>query len=188
MKQYLIIALLLILPFTAVAGEVLQTKHDEAHRLADEFTVKLKQELVNAMKEGGPVHAIEVCRIKAPEIAKNLSAESGWHVKRVSLKPRGKTAYADNWERTTLYRFEEQASSGRDIKTLEKIEIVKTEGRDTIRYMKAIPTGGICLTCHGDSINESIKLKLSEYYPRDKATGYKAGDIRGAFSFRQTVK
>ena len=47
--------------------------------------------------------------------------------------------------------------------------------------MKAIPTGKVCLTCHGSNINPNLRTKINELYPEDKAYDYKIGDIRGAF-------
>lgn len=47
--------------------------------------------------------------------------------------------------------------------------------------MKAIPTAGLCLQCHGTAINPEVSAKLNELYPHDKAVGYREGDIRGAF-------
>ena len=48
--------------------------------------------------------------------------------------------------------------------------------------MKAIPTGGICLTCHGTGLSPDIDAVLSQSYPHDLARGYEVGDVRGAFS------
>ena len=39
----------------------------------------------------------------------------------------------------------------------------------------------MCLQCHGQSIAPDVREKLSGLYPEDKATGYREGDIRGAF-------
>jgi hypothetical protein len=47
--------------------------------------------------------------------------------------------------------------------------------------MKAIPTGAVCLTCHGTEVKPEVLTKIKELYPNDKATGYQEGDIRGAF-------
>ena len=47
--------------------------------------------------------------------------------------------------------------------------------------MKAIPTGEVCLTCHGSNIKASLQIRINELYPDDKAYGFKIGDIRGAF-------
>jgi hypothetical protein len=47
--------------------------------------------------------------------------------------------------------------------------------------MQAIPTGALCLQCHGENISPEVQAELARLYPEDKATGYSAGDIRGAF-------
>jgi len=47
--------------------------------------------------------------------------------------------------------------------------------------MKVIPTAEVCLKCHGSTLAPGVDKVLSELYPQDKATGYKKGDIRGAF-------
>jgi hypothetical protein len=47
--------------------------------------------------------------------------------------------------------------------------------------MKAIPTGGLCLACHGETIDPAVAGKIAELYPEDKATGFREGDLRGAF-------
>ncbi|MPQ96322.1 DUF3365 domain-containing protein, partial [Thioclava sp. JE_KL1] len=57
----------------------------------------------------------------------------------------------------------------------------------TYRYMKPIPTGAVCLSCHGTHIAPAVKQKLNELYPHDKAVGFNKGDIRGAFSFSKTL-
>ncbi len=40
-----------------------------------------------------------------------------------------------------------------------------------------------CLDCHGspDTINPVVKAALAAKYPKDQATGFKEGDIRGWF-------
>ena len=49
------------------------------------------------------------------------------------------------------------------------------------RFMKAIPPGAVCLKCHGTDLSPEVTAKMTELYPQDKATGYKEGDLRGAF-------
>ncbi len=162
---------------------------NQARELAKQFVGQLQPELGAAMKAGGPVNAIGVCQTKAPQIAQNLSAKSGWDLKRVSLKNRAATAKADNWEHQVLSRFDQQRAQGADPATLEYSEIVHEKGQKTFRYMKAIAIGQgqPCLHCHGTNINETVKQKLVELYPQDKATGYSEGQIRGAFSFKKVL-
>lgn len=165
----------------------IQKLNQQSKALAKQFLGKLKPELMHAMKNGGPVHALSFCKTKAPEIAADLSKSSGWHVNRVSLKPRGATATPDKWEISVLKHFEAQKMSGIPVKQMAYSEIVTVNGKKTYRFMKPIPTGGVCLTCHGTKISPAVQQKLHKLYPNDKATGFHKGDIRGAFSFSKTL-
>jgi hypothetical protein len=160
----------------------------QARSIAAKFADKLKGELMGAMKADGPVKSIEVCNVAAPAIASEVSTD-GWTVKRTSLKLRNAKAAPDKWERQTLEQFEVDKASGADVTKLERAEIVDAGGVRTFRYMKAIPTAAEpCLACHGGSIAEPVKAKLAQLYPQDQATGFKAGDIRGAFTLSKPLK
>ena len=45
-----------------------------------------------------------------------------------------------------------------------------------------------CVTCHGETIAPSIAAKIDELYPADKATGFREGDLRGAFVVTKTLE
>lgn len=138
----------------------------------------LKAELEAAVKTGGPVAALSVCQIKAPELAKAISDEQGMAVKRVSLKNRNPVMGAANqWQTNVLNDFETRKATGEDPATLAYAEVVDHE----FRFMKAIPTVEVCLGCHGTHLSPALTAKLTELYPQDQAVGYKEGDLRGAF-------
>ena len=59
----------------------------QAQTLAGDFQKNLKSALTQAMADGGPVSAIDVCKVDAPAIAEELSSE-GWTVARTALKVR----------------------------------------------------------------------------------------------------
>jgi hypothetical protein len=189
-KKFLIAAF--VLPMSlgfgthVLAQDSVDPKLAEARAIAGEFGKTLQPALGGAMKEGGPVHAVGMCHEVAPKIAADLSKSSGWNVNRVSLKPRGATATPDAWETQTMQWFDSELAAGKDVKTLEKFEIVKVDGQDTYRYMKAVGTAEVCLTCHGTAVPAPVKQKIAEHYPADKAVDYQLGQIRGAFSFQQT--
>jgi len=158
----------------------------EARALVQQFGGTLKGELQAAMKSGGPTAAIEVCHTRAPEIAADLST-GGWEVARTSMKPRNPDNAPDAWETQIMEQFEAQKAEGKPVQTLEYSEVVTTENGTEFRYMKAIPTQGVCLTCHGTDIQAPVKAKLDALYPEDKARGYAEGDIRGAFTLRHSM-
>jgi len=169
----------------ALAGEgVHSALEDEARHLAQRFVGELKPRLQQAMAEGGPVHAIDVCAGIAPRIADELSAESGWLVKRVSLKPRNPTrAVPDKWERGVLADFEARRAAGEAPADLVYAETVGSR----YRFMQAQVVEGVCVACHGNRLSPEVEATLSEFYPDDNAVGYSPGDVRGAISLSKSL-
>jgi hypothetical protein len=160
---------------------------DESRTTAAEFMKTLKGELMQAMQAGGPVNAVGVCNLRAPAIAAELGALRGWEVGRTSLKLRNPANAPDEWERARLESFEQRKRAGEEPAQIEYYEVVEQDGKPVFRYMKAIPTAELCLTCHGEKIDPAVSAKLTELYPRDQARGYQAGDIRGAFTFIEPI-
>ena len=161
------------------AGEA--TEKEKAMAATAGFGKALKPELVTAIQSGGPLAAIEVCNTKAPGIAEAVSLEQGVQASRVSLKNRNPDNAANEWQTSVLQSFEERVEEGEDAGSLSWQETVDVDGEKEFRFMKAIPTGGVCLACHGKNIDPAVTDKLAELYPDDKATGYSQGDLRGAF-------
>jgi hypothetical protein len=160
---------------------------NESRTLVQEFSQSLKRELQRGMKAGGPAYAIGVCNVNAPRISAELGSEYGWEVGRTSLRLRNPGNSPDDWERHTLETFEERLLSGEDAADIEYYEVVRQDGDEVFRYMKAIPTVELCESCHGSAIDQAVKERLRELYPMDHARGYRAGDIRGAFTFAKSL-
>lgn len=152
------------------------------------FGKNLKSELQTAMKSQGPVHAVSVCNEKADEITSNHAKKNNFYLGRTSLKVRNLSNVADEWEAKVLQDFEKRKAAGEDVATMDYAEIVETKDKREIRYMKAIGTASVCLACHGDKISEEVTTKLDSLYPEDQARGYKAGDVRGAFSISENIE
>lgn len=161
----------------------------EAKALTQEFATTLKRELEAAIQSGGPIKAIGVCDERAPAIAADLSARTGWAVGRVSLKPRNaKIGQPDAWETQVLTQFDERKSTGEPVEAMAFTEVVETEGVKNFRFMKAIPTNDLCLACHGSDITPEVIATLDTRYPGDKARGYANGDVRGAFTLTKRIE
>ena len=173
---------------TANADTHLKERAQKSKAVVMEFMGQLKGELKGAMKADGPVNAINVCKEKAPAIAASLSEKHGWDIARTSLKTRNSANAPDAWESKILNEFEARKAKGEAVKPMAHFEAVENDGKKNFRFMKAIPTGEVCLKCHGSEIKPGIKAKLQELYPNDKATGFKLGDIRGAFTITQPMQ
>ncbi len=139
------------------------------------------------MRRWGPVEAIAVCRESAPAIAARISRERGWKVGRTSLRVRNPANAPDAWELEVLRRFEERAARGEKVGELEFGQICRDGERAEFRYMKALPTGDICLLCHGRDLAPEVVRRLDELYPRDQARGFARGEIRGAITIVQPL-
>lgn len=161
----------------------------DARKVATSIPPKLVAVLTEEMGKGGPEGAITVCRDVAPQMAKAASAETGWMIRRVTLRNRNPRAVPDAWERAVLQDFDRRAAAGEAPATLEKAEIVVEDGKQHYRYMRALPVQPLCVNCHGtpEQLTPAVMLRLKELYPDDKAIGYKPGDIRGAMAIRKPV-
>lgn len=134
-----------------------------------------KQQLKEALREGlaqGPAQAIAACRTRAPEIAGSLS-EGEMRLGRASHRLRSPANAPPGWVEPLLegYRNDPSTRAGRAVRLDERRR----------GYVEPIFVQALCLTCHGESVSESISSKISELYPDDRAVGYRLGDFRGVF-------
>lgn len=157
----------------------------EAISIVKQFGGTLKPLLKEAIVTGGLIHAVDICSIQAPRIAARLSRESGWSVKRVSMKPRNdRRATADSFERKVLQQFDLRQQAGENPNTMTYTDATSTQ----FRFMKAQGVDGLCLNCHGKVIAREVQSALKQYYPNDVATGYSLGEVRGAFSLTKILR
>lgn len=176
------VLVLLLSPLATAAGD--GGLDAEAASLAAEFAGRLKPQLQQAMQAGGPVQAIDVCSEQAPRIADALSVETGWTVKRVSLRARNASrALPDNWERSVLREFDRRQAAGEEPASINYSESTTS----SYRYMQAQGVQGVCLVCHGETIAPEVQQTLDQYYPDDTATGYRMGQVRGAISLSKKI-
>lgn len=155
---------------------------DQSRALADRFATTLRGELARALADGGPARAIDVCRERAPAIAAQLSRESGAVVSRTALRVRNPANVPDPLQRAVLEQFRDDLASGRYTLPLEAVFEVKGGNGIERRYLRAIPTEGACLACHGATLAPDVAAALARAYPADTATGFNTGELRGAIS------
>lgn len=153
-------------------------------KLFAEFQGRLKPELKAAIAEGGTAGAIGRCHSVSPELAALLSREfaadrnRSFTVRRVSDRPRNPDHAPDKFEARVIAEWQAELKAGREI------EAVAHQTSQGLRVMQPIRAGAVCLACHGapETIETETRARLKELYPDDSATGYRAGDLRGAFS------
>lgn len=156
-----------------------ETQREQGRAIVKDFGAQLQTALKNAFEEGGPVAAIRVCKELAPQIASELSRQNGVKVERTSLRVRNPANIAEPWQAELLNTFQQLASEDAGV-VLEYF--AEGDAEQPARYFKAIPTGAMCLVCHGKAVPGDVAELLDSEYPFDRARGYELGDIRGAFS------
>jgi hypothetical protein len=179
MKKLTAVLLAAMLPVAAAAQT--EALVGESRQAIKAFAENLQGELKAAMRDGGPVNAIDVCHTVAPDIAQAVSDARGVDVARRSLQNRNPGNAPNDWEQAVLEEFEARKVAGEPLDSLDFAEVVETDDGREFRYMKAIPTGELCLNCHGSDIAPDVVERLDALYPEDKARGFSVGDIRGAF-------
>ena len=184
MKRIVAVLVLASSPVTLPAGEPAPDTAwvDQSRQLAMQLGGQLKGELTKAIADGGPIAAINVCYLRAPEIAAQLSQSSGARVGRTALRVRNPSNAPDEFERSVLEQFATDLGSGPIDRPLEAVFEIRRGDAVERRYMRAIPTDALCLTCHGKTIAPELAAAIARDYPKDQATGFEQGQLRGAFS------
>jgi len=184
MKRIATALIVILSPVTLTTAEpVPETAWiEQSRQLTLQLGGQLKGELTKAIADGGPIAAINVCYTRAPEIAAQLSKSSGARVGRTALRVRNPSNAPDNLERSVLEQFATDLGSGPIDRPLEAAFEIRRGDALERRYMRAIPTDALCLTCHGKTLAPELAAAIAQNYPGDQGTGFELGQLRGAFS------
>lgn len=169
--------LLILLVCQARAEE----RAEKAPAIIAEASGKLIAALTEAIAKDGAAGAISVCSEKAPEIADAVGGAHGVVLRRVSEKPRNPKNAADDAQKELLAAF---AGDLEKKKAPTPRTVTNPDGEVTFLAPIVIPAP-LCMQCHGDEAKDIAPETLTairKLYPDDKATGYKVGDLRGAWS------
>lgn len=134
-------------------------------------------------KEGAAA-AVPFCAEFAPSYGKEKTGEwaakaraelgaSSFRFRRVSVKNRNPL----NAPSTQQAEILQQWNSGQI-----KPAFYQAEGKFYTMHPIRV-TQRLCLSCHGDAatLDKKAAAEIARLYPQDKATGYRLGDLRGAF-------
>lgn len=157
-------------------------EYHEARRISAQIVQDTLALLVKELGARGPAGAIEACSAVALDLAMKHE-QAGWRVRRVSRKVRNPADTPDAYEAGILERFEALKATGGLGPDTEHVELVEAAGKTSLRYLRPIVIANpVCLTCHGrpEDLAPEVRARLEALYPRDQATGYRLGDLRGA--------
>lgn len=168
-KVLLVAALALFFTVPSLPDE--QAWLDRGAEVLAPFKQQLKGELVEGMKKG-TANAIDVCSVRAPEIAKAVGSDRVL-VGRTSHKLRNPDNTPRPWVEPLLRSYVEDPS-----RTGPRAVALEGGG---VGYVEPIVMAPMCLTCHGESMPDATKAAIAEKYPNDEAIGFANGDFRGLF-------
>ena len=153
-----------------------------AQAAASDLGADLMAMLTGELARGGPAAAIAVCADSA-QVRTSRHEREGVAVRRVGTRVRNVRNTPDSLESAVLAAFEAELRAGGE--PTDTVVMQPVPGGGTrVRYLRAIRVQPQCLTCHGpeSGIPDTVRAMLATRYPDDRATGYAAGDLRGAIS------
>lgn len=155
---------------------------NEGQKIAKATFQTLSSNLKKAMTEGGVEYALQFCNVEAMPLTDSLSKHHDVSIRRASHKPRNPYNTADSLEAEVIKQYIEKLESGEELKPVTYAD----ENRITFHAPITI-TNSLCLNCHG-KVNEDISKEnlatIQELYPKDQATGFSMGDLRGVWTVR----
>ena len=148
----------------------LQAAIRKADTAADLLGGRLMSALQRALVDGGPSEAIRVCQEIAPRLAEEVRAEQGVQLGRTSFRLRNQSNRTPVWAQAVVQQQSAELSA-----------FVSSDG--VVGRLRPIPMMPLCAQCHGgqDEITPEVREVLATYYPSDRATGFRQGEVRGYF-------
>lgn len=181
-KLTLIISGMLIVLFLALAW----TSYRHDREMANEETVDkariIARQIIMTREYLSSVVKVEQVeqnfaltpQVAATRIALQLTRNSPYYVRQVSLRYRNPQNQPDAYERETLQKF-----TGAQLR--ERFQIVGTGDQKTLRYLLPMVAEQSCLTCHGSF--ETAPRFVQQRFPKGHPSyDYKAGELIGAIS------
>ncbi|KAB2899551.1 MAG: DUF3365 domain-containing protein [Dokdonella sp.] len=153
-----------------------------AQAAAQDLGRQLKAALAQQLERGGTVGAITFCHEEAPLIAARVGAAHGVRIGRVAVtgRLRSPANAAESWQAQGLAGFEARVAAGEPVSALVQVQQQDLPAGVALRLMRGIAVEPMCLACHGKELAADTRAALQRLYPRDAATGFAVGDLRGA--------
>jgi hypothetical protein len=167
-------------PPAALSAEVRNAAVQSGKAIAAETFSLLSSNLQSAIQSGGVSNALPFCSLAASPLTAGMAGKHGVSLRRVTHKPRNPAGRANATERAIVNQFA-AALTG----TNPPPPLVTNFTASTVTFFAPIVLNNeLCLKCHGapgqDISPENVAV-IQGLYPQDEATGFKLGDLRGAW-------
>ena len=133
------------------------------------------KELRDALELGGPEFAIKSCHIDVVGITRRIGRQEGVTAGRTSHRLRSSANAPKAWAAPLVAAY-----AGRRTGDVGGFAVDLGDKVGVLRPMTEQP---MCASCHGpaEKVSPAVREALGRTYPRDLATGFTEGEIRGWF-------
>jgi hypothetical protein len=130
-------------------------------------------ELTRELTAGGPGDAIQVCHLSATALTNRIAREEGVAAGRTSARLRTPSNAPKAWAAPVVKQYADTKASSVDGFVIDLGE--------RVGVMRPIAHRAVCSPCHGldEQLNPRVRAELKDRYPKDQATGFRDGDLRG---------
>ena len=165
------------------SAEQTEVARRRGRAIATETFGLLRTNLQTAIQSGGISNALPFCSIAASPLTASMAEKHGVTLRRITHKARQPSAKASETERTLLSHFESLITAASI--TNPPPPVVTNLAPGTLTFFAPIVIGvELCLKCHGEPGTDIAQTDLDlirKLYPQDEATGFKLGQLRGAW-------
>lgn len=154
----------------AELSETQSRQKEKAKNAQQQLFQSLLAELTKSMGENGVAKSISVCKQVAPQVAQQVSDETGVRIGRTSFQLRNPKNQPPTW-----------AVSFVESKVEEDVCVELPN--ESLGVLSPIRLKETCALCHGtkEQVTPNVQAAILANYPEDQATGFQVGDIRGYF-------
>ena len=169
-------------PLPALSDETRGAALQRGKAIAMETFSLLSSNLQSAIQQGGVSNALPFCSLAASPLTAGMAGKHGVTIRRVTHKARNPAGKADAVELGVLQQFRD-ALAAMPANPPPPIVTNLTAGTATF-FAPIVLNNELCLKCHGEpgkDIQPENVAVIQRLYPQDQATGFKLGELRGAW-------
>jgi hypothetical protein len=168
------------LPPSGLSAQAEQVLRERGQAIVAQAGTLLGSNLLAAIQARGVTNALSYCSVQALPLAGIIATNHQVELRRVSHRARNPQGQADAFEAEVLRRFQAALAPNQP-----PAPVLTSNRADTITcFAPIVVNNPLCLRCHGQPGTEVFPAHLAfirGLYPQDAATGFKMGDLRGAW-------
>jgi hypothetical protein len=164
-------------PLTSAQQQAVLTR---GKAIAAETFGLLSTNLQNAIVSGGVSNALPYCSLAASPLTASMAERHGVQLRRITHRPRNAAARATTDELAILEGFRASLTASNPPAPFVTNLV---PGQATF-FAPIVLSNALCLNCHGipeQDIHAPNLAVIRQLYPQDEATGFRLGELRGAW-------